>query len=109
MFQVGKVWFKIEKRFLTKELFFFADYRSNEHSLANLNDDQSTDSQVIDKKGPMVSVALLNGSSERQLVSEETSHPPDENLSNQQYSCNICGTTLQSKYRLKYHKVHWIN
>ncbi|XP_065088596.1 zinc finger protein 729-like [Ochlerotatus camptorhynchus] len=77
--------------------------RLDEHSLANMNDDDLMEIEVINKESQMVSVAPLNGSSERQVVAEKTSQPLVENPSNHPYSCNVCGITLSSFNQITYH------
>lgn len=61
--------------------------------------------EVIYKKSRRPFVTTLNGSSEGEIVSEESSQAFVENQSNQRYVCNICGIDLYSSNRFSYHMV----
>lgn len=92
----------------------FVDSRSNNHLFANVSDDDFImDSQVIDEESRMPSVAPLNGSSERQVISEKSERArfynlSDERYSSKRYTCNICGHIFQSYSTLRNHKVRWL-
>ncbi|XP_065088618.1 zinc finger protein 729-like isoform X2 [Ochlerotatus camptorhynchus] len=68
-----------------------SDSRSNEHSSANLNDDDLMDSQTIEK--------------EPRVVPEKPSQPLVDNASKHLFSCNICGINFSSYYQINYHMV----